>query len=91
MEGLVASLVTALNACTHPLLTDIAAQPPSGFWDFLHVHHRFHESVVAKRDFRNPHGTQEVGPFRRICLLERTVRVGTENTCLDQRSQLALR
>ena len=55
MEGLKARLIATLYACTHFLVADVTVKLPAISRDFLHVHYWLHESMVTKRDFRNPH------------------------------------
>jgi hypothetical protein len=63
MEGLIAILVTALDARSHSLVADIAGQSPSILWYFFDLHDGFHESVISQRDLRNPHGAKKMRPL----------------------------
>lgn len=78
VESLVAILVATLDAGAHSLAADVAGQLPSGLGDLFDIHDRLHERVVSQRDFRNPHGAKQMGPFGRIRLLECTVCIGTK-------------
>ena len=57
-------------------------QFPSLFGNLFHVHDRFHEGCVTQADFRYPDGAEKMRPSRRICLLERAIGIGTEDTSL---------
>lgn len=78
VESLVAILVATLDACAHSLAADVAGQLPSSLGDLFDIHDRLHERVISQRDFRNPHGAKQMGPFGRIRLLECTVCIGTK-------------
>lgn len=82
MECLVARFIATLDARTHTLLADVAIQLPSSLWYFFNVHDRLHECMITKGDFWNPHGTQKMSPFGRVCLFERAVGVWTEDASL---------
>ena len=62
VESEIAVLVATLNTGAHLLITDIAAQLPPTFGDFVNVGDRFHESHVRDRNFRNPDRTQQMAP-----------------------------
>jgi hypothetical protein len=39
--------------------------------------------MIAKGDLRYPHGTEQMSPFRRVCLLEGTIGIGAEYARLE--------
>jgi hypothetical protein len=82
VEGLVTSLVTALYASAHLLITDVALKLPPVLGNLVNVHNWFQENIISQIDFRYPYGTEEVRPFGKVGLLECAIGVGAENASL---------
>ncbi len=78
MKCLVARLVTALDARSHPLIAQITGQLPTSLWDLLYLHNWLHERGITKGYLWNPHCAEKMCPFRSIGLLECTVGVGAK-------------
>lgn len=62
------------------MLAEIALQFPSCLGNSIYAIDRFHVHWIAHPSLRDPHGTEEMGPFAVSSLLERTALIGAKQT-----------
>lgn len=88
VKGLVADLVAALYAGSHPLLADVAHQAPAISRNLFNILDRLHVSGVGNRDFGYPDCAQQMRPPERVGLLEGALNIWTKDTCRGSAANL---